>query len=139
MLIRECVSILSGLHPERIYKTVRLHPYAQATTLFFKFTIQGEKLKAENERLFGMYTKLRKYEDMLGLEDIAGPSKLIFAFISNEVETTIAKVNDNAFFKNVSLSTIKRSVTELLNNNLIVAHTSKYDLRERVLKVKETH
>ena len=86
-----------------------------------------------------MYTKLRKYEDMLGLEDIAGPSKLIFAFISNEVETTIAKVNDNAFFKNVSLSTIKRSVTELLNNNLIVAHTSKYDLRERVLKVKETH
>jgi len=77
--------------------------------------------------------KLIYLEEKKGIEDMSEVVKLTYSFIEHYKRTTRAKMLKHPFFMGVSLSTIKRSVDELLKKELIVAVQSESDRREVIL------
>ena len=81
--------------------------------------------------LFELRKELHSQEKMFGLSDMNEPEKAIFAFIAQR-ETTITKIQKYDYFKDYSLSTIKRVVIALLSKAMINSRIGD-DKRERIL------
>lgn len=86
-------------------------------------------------KLFDHHNYIRKLEHNLGLDKLSPTSRLIYAYIEEASETNIAKIDRHAFFENKSLSTIKRSIIELIDAGLIKQEKSSEDGRERLLTI----
>ena len=69
-------------------------------------------------------------------EDLSDTEFSILCFISSE-PTTRSKILRHSYFKNVSLSTIKRSVEYLILYGLVSATTGELDSREKTLRLVE--
>jgi hypothetical protein len=91
--------------------------------------------KAKINNLFDTREHLRFCERQLGLDDMSETSKSVLALIAKD-ESTIQKIYSHSYFKNISLSTIKRSVTELFVKELIIGYKALGDGRERILRVR---
>ncbi len=63
------------------------------------------------------------------------PERAIFAFIV-EGDSTITKIQKDDYFKNYSLSTIKRAIINLSNRGMITSKISECDKRERILSYR---
>ena len=58
----------------------------------------------------------------------------IYCYIQHSEPTNITRITKSPYFKDVSLSTVKRAVLTLLNNELIIARQSKSDRRVNYLE-----
>jgi len=61
----------------------------------------------------------------------------ILGLIAYKPDITTAEINIHPYFANLSISTIKRFIDHLLNENLISATHGSVDKRERLLNVVE--
>jgi len=59
--------------------------------------------------LFKLREELRSQEKIFGLSGMSNSEKAIFAFIA-QGDSTISKIQRNDYFKDYSLSTIKRAI-----------------------------
>ena len=91
--------------------------------------------KAKLNNLFDARYKVYYCERQLGISGMSETTKAIYELIASQ-EATIQRIVDNKYFSRISLSTIKRSVVELLSENMITAATGSKDKRERILKIK---
>jgi DNA-dependent RNA polymerase auxiliary subunit epsilon len=91
--------------------------------------------KAKLNNLFDARYKVYYCERQLGISGMSETTKAIYELIASQ-EATIQRIVDNKYFSRISLSTIKRSVVELLSENMITATTGSKDKRERILKIK---
>ena len=91
--------------------------------------------KAKLNNLFDARYKVYYCERQLGISGMSETTKAIYELIASQ-EATIQRIVDNKYFSRISPSTIKRSVVELLSENMITATTGSKDKRERILKIK---
>jgi|SaaInlStandDraft_3_1057020.scaffolds.fasta_scaffold115235_2 hypothetical protein len=90
--------------------------------------------KAKMELLFDARYKVYFCERQLGIADMSETTKAIYEFVAKE-DTTIQRILNHKYFYYVSLSTIKRSVVELLGKGLVIATVGTNDKRERILTI----
>ena len=91
-------------------------------------------IKAVEINLFELRRELHRQEKMFGVSDMSVPEKSIFAFIA-ERDSTIARIQKHDYFKDYSLSTIKRAIGSLLSGGEITVRISEHDKRERILSL----
>lgn len=84
--------------------------------------------------LFNTRKKLAYLEEKVGIDQLNESVRQAYAFIS-VAPTTRAEMLRHPYFINLSLSTIKRSVTELLELELIVIKVSQVDKRKKYIRV----
>jgi len=84
--------------------------------------------------LFNARKKLAYLEEKVGIDLLNESVKQTYTFIS-VAPTTRAEMLRHPYFMNLSLSTIKRSVTELLDLELIVVCESDSDKRKKYLRI----
>lgn len=79
--------------------------------------------------LFNERKNIRKQEQKMGLHGLSEREKTVLEYIASRDSTTITNITKESFFLNYSLSTIKRAVLTLKQNEL-VTHVSTGDGRE---------
>jgi DNA-binding MarR family transcriptional regulator len=84
--------------------------------------------------LFNTRKKLASLEEKVGIDQLNESVKQTYTFIS-VAPTTRAEMLRHPYFVNLSLSTIKRSVTELLQLELIAIKASHIDKRKKYLRI----
>jgi hypothetical protein len=90
--------------------------------------------KAKMELLFDARYKVYFCERQLGIADMTETTKAVYEFVAKE-DTTIQHILNHKYFFYVSLSTVKRSVVELLGKGLITASVGTNDKRQRILTI----
>lgn len=90
--------------------------------------------KYELNKTWHKLTLARAVQDSLTV-NTSDTTFAVLCLIAHHPDTTIAKVVNHPYFYNVSLSTIKRSITTLLDNNLVSAKGGENDKRERLLNI----
>jgi hypothetical protein len=87
--------------------------------------------KVAKINLFELRKEIHRLEKNFGVSNMNNPEKAIFAFIA-QGESTITKIQKDDYFKDYSLSTIKRVVIALLSKAMINSRIGD-DKRERIL------
>lgn len=90
--------------------------------------------KAKLTKLFDARYKVYFCERQLGISDMTETTKAVYELIANK-DITIKRIVSHKYFYHVSLSTVKRSVVELLGKGLITASVGTNDKRERLLTI----
>jgi N-acetylmuramoyl-L-alanine amidase CwlA len=93
--------------------------------------------RAKLTNLFDARYKVYFCERQLGISHLSDTTKSVYELIAKQ-EMTIQRIVDHKYFSGVCLSTVKRSVVELLNENMITATTGSKDKRERILTLRIT-
>ena len=88
-------------------------------------------------KLFDLRKSLIKLEENLGLSNLSDLEKAILEFIGNQAvdNATLTDIIQDEYFKNYSLSTIKRGLVSLIDKGLVLQEFGKEDRRKRILKV----
>ena len=88
-------------------------------------------------KLFDLRKSLVEFEENLGLSNLSDLEKAMFEFIGNQAvdNATLTDIIQNEYFKNYSLSTIKRCLVSLIAKGLVLQEFGKEDRRKRILKV----
>ena len=88
-------------------------------------------------KLFDLRKSLIEFEENLGLTNLSDLEKAILEFIENQAidDATLTDIIQDEYFKNYSLSTIKRSLVSLIDKGLVIQEFGKEDRRKRILKV----
>lgn len=88
--------------------------------------------------LFECYERIEKLETKRGLrEELSKPARQIFALISGKQPIRITDIEKYWWFRDMSLSTIKRSVLELLNKGYIISIQNSEDRRGNDLYIND--
>ena len=85
--------------------------------------------------LFELRKELHRQEKVFGLSDMNEPEKAIFAFIAQGA-TTITKIQKDDYFKDYSISTIKRAIINLSSRGMVISKIGECDRRERILSCR---
>ena len=88
-------------------------------------------------KLFDLRKSLIEFEENLGLSNLSDLEKAMLEFIGNQAvdNATLTDIIQDEYFKNYSLSTIKRSLVSLIDKRLVLQEFGKDDRRKRILKV----
>jgi DNA-binding MarR family transcriptional regulator len=84
------------------------------------------------KQLFKDRSRVKKLEQSLGLSHLSEPVKSVYAFIAYE-PTTRSVIMRSDFCKDLSLSTIKRAVDQLIAEGLVKVFKDEIDARKRLL------
>ena len=87
-------------------------------------------MKTALTKLFQLRLTLNECEKDIGLDHLSEVERAVFSFISSNENVTITSITKHPYFHKYSLSTIKRAVLYLQNNDLIKSQKSKIDARE---------
>ena len=87
-------------------------------------------MKTALTKLFQLRLTLNEYEKDIGLDHLSEVERAVFSFITSNKKVTITSITKHPYFAKYSLSTIKRAVLSLQNNDLIKSQKSKIDGRE---------
>ena len=87
-------------------------------------------MKTALTKLFQLRLTLNEYEKDIGLDHLSEVERAVFSFITSNENTTITSITKHPYFAKYSLSTIKRAVLSLQNDDLIKSQKSKIDGRE---------
>ena len=92
------------------------------------------------KKLFDLRKSLIEFEENLGLSNLSDLEKAILEYIGNQEfdNTTLTDIIQDEYFKNYSLSTIKRGLVSLIGKGLVLQKFGKEDRRKRILKVNLT-
>ena len=88
-------------------------------------------------KLFDLRKSLVEFEENLGLSNLSDLEKAMLEFIGNQAvdNATLTDIIQDEYFKNHSLSTIKRGLVSLIDKGLVLQEFGKDDRRKRILKV----
>ena len=91
-------------------------------------------------KLFDLRKSLVEFEENLGLSYLTDLEKAMLEFIGNQGvdNATLTDIIQDDYFKNYSLSTIKRGLVSLIDKGLVLQEFAKEDRRKRILKVNLT-
>lgn len=98
---------------------------------------------ASKYQLNNMWSKLtlaRGVKDSIKLyrdKQLSDTEFAVLCLIAHHPDTTIAKIDNHPYFKDLGVSTIKRAVGTLTKENLISTSEGKEDRRERLLNIVE--
>ena len=81
------------------------------------------------EKLFQLRKSLSEYEQELGMSHLSEVEKAVLSYITHHVTSTITAIKNDPYFEKYSLSTIKRSVSALLSQEIIRSEQSMDDKR----------
>ena len=87
-------------------------------------------MKKELSKLFELRQTLDACEKDIGLGHLSEVERAVFSFITSNENVTITSIKKHPYFTKYSLSTIKRAVLYLQNDDLIKSKKSKNDRRE---------
>ena len=87
-------------------------------------------MKRALSKLFQLRQALDASEKEAGLDHLSEVERAVFSFITSKKNVTITSIRRHSYFNKYSLSTIKRAVLCLLNDDLIRSQKSKTDARE---------
>ena len=87
-------------------------------------------MKTSLTKLFELRQALDACEKDIGLDHLSEVERAVFSFVTSNENVTITSINKHPYFAKYSLSTIKRAVLYLLNNDLIKSQKSRTDGRE---------
>ena len=87
-------------------------------------------MKNALSKLFELRQALDVFEKDVGLNHLSEVERAVFSFITSHKNATITSIKKHPYFNKYSLSTIKRAVLYLLNDDLIKSQKSKTDARE---------
>jgi DNA-binding MarR family transcriptional regulator len=87
-------------------------------------------MKTSLTKLFQLRLALNECEKDIGLDHLSEVERAVFSFITSNKKVTITSITKHPYFAKYSLSTIKRAVLSLQNNDLIKSQKSKIDGRE---------
>jgi DNA-binding MarR family transcriptional regulator len=87
-------------------------------------------------KLFKTKQLMARKEMRLGINDFSPTAKDAYAFIEEKTDTTITSIYKHDYFRNTSLSTIKRAVNLLLSHDLIEVNRCSQDRRKQLIRVK---
>jgi|SaaInlLV_10m_DNA_3_1039740.scaffolds.fasta_scaffold11066_1 DNA-binding MarR family transcriptional regulator len=90
--------------------------------------------KVANVNLFELRKEIHRQEEKFGVSNMNNPEKAIFAYIA-QGESTITKIQKDDYFKDYSISTIKRAIINLSIRGVITSRIGKCDKRERILSL----
>ena len=85
-------------------------------------------------KLYELRQDLRKAEKSLGLDEFTETEKAVYALIQ-QTPTYRESIIKDGYFKNISLSTMKRAVQVLLESERIEAKVDVDDNRKRLLYI----
>ena len=88
-------------------------------------------------KLFDLRKSLVEFEENLGLSNLSDLEKAMLEFIGNTAvdKATLTDIIQDEYFKNYSLSTIKRGLVSLIDKGFVIQEFGKEDRRKRILKV----
>ena len=91
-------------------------------------------------KLFDFRKSLVEFEENLGLSNLSNLEKAMLEFIGNKgvYNPTLTDIIQDEYFKNYSLSTIKRGLVSLIDKGLVFQEFAKEDRRKRILRVNLT-
>ena len=87
-------------------------------------------MKTALTKLFQLRLTLNECEKDIGLDHLSEVERAVFSFITSNKKVTITSITKHPYFHKYSLSTIKRAVLYLQNDDLIKSQKSKIDGRE---------
>ena len=87
-------------------------------------------MKTSLTKLFELRHALDACEKDVGLDHLSEVERAVFSFVTSNENVTITSITKHPYFHKYSLSTIKRAVLYLLNDDLIKSQKSKTDARE---------
>ena len=87
-------------------------------------------MKTALTKLFQLRLTLNEYEKDIGIDHLSEVERAVFSFITSNGNVTITSITKHPYFAKYSLSTIKRAVLSLQNDDLIKSQKSKIDGRE---------
>ena len=87
-------------------------------------------MKTALTKLFQLRLTLNECEKDIGLDHLSEVERAVFSFITSNENITITSIKKHPYFAKYSLSTIKRAVLYLQNDDLIKSQKSKIDSRE---------
>ena len=87
-------------------------------------------MKTALTKLFQLRLTLNEHEKDIGLDHLSEVERAVFSFITSNKNVTITSIKKHPYFHKYSLSTIKRAVLYLQNDDLIKSQKSKIDGRE---------
>ncbi len=85
------------------------------------------------EKLFELRRSLDVYEREMGFDQLSEVEKSVLEFIMHTKDANITAITKDQYFAKYSLSTIKRAVGALLDENIISANQSSVDRRAMIL------
>ena len=91
--------------------------------------------KVAKINLFELRKEIHRLEKNFGVSNMNNPEKAIFAFIA-QGESTITKIQKYDYFKDYSLSTIKRAIINLSSRGMVISKIGECDRRERILSCR---
>ena len=90
-------------------------------------------MKTPLTKMFELRQALDACEKDIGLDHLSEVERAVFSFVTSNENVTITSIIKHPYFNKYSLSTIKRAVLHLLNDDLIKSQKSKTDGREMYL------
>ena len=87
-------------------------------------------MKTALTKLFQLRLTLNEYEKDIGLDHLSEVERAVFSFVTSNKKVTVTSITKHPYFAKYSLSTIKRAVLYLQNDDLIKSQKSKIDGRE---------
>ena len=87
-------------------------------------------MKTALTKLFQLRQALDACEKDIGLDHLTEVERAVFSFITSNKKVTITSITKHQYFAKYSLSTIKRAVLALQNDDLIKSQQSEIDARE---------
>ena len=87
-------------------------------------------MKTSLTKLFELRQALDACEKDVGLDHLSEVERAVFSFVTSNENVTITSIRKHPYFNKYSLSTIKRAVLYLQNDDLIKSQKSKIDGRE---------
>jgi hypothetical protein len=76
---------------------------------------------------------IERYERSAGLYHLSKNAKELHSYITVTSNVTISSITKDPYFSGMSISTIKRAVIELINDEKIVSTQSNKDRRQMIL------
>ena len=80
-------------------------------------------------KLFQLRKALDDYEHELGMSHLSEVEKAVLSYVTHKATSTITAIKNDPYFEKYSLSTIKRAVGVLLNQEIIISKQSTDDRR----------
>ena len=87
-------------------------------------------MKKALSKLFELRQALDTCEKDIGLDHLSEVERAVFSFVTSNKKVTITSITKHQYFAKYSLSTIKRAVLALQNDDLIKSQQSEIDARE---------
>ena len=87
-------------------------------------------------KLFDLRKSLIEFEENLGLSNLSDLEKSILEFIVNQAvdNATLTDIIQDEYFKNYSLSTIKRGLVSLIDKGIVLKNSQKKTEEKEFLK-----